>query len=76
MSTPTPRVLIADKLSPEAMDIFQRRGVEAVVRTGLSRDDLIAAIPDFDGIAVRSATKVTGPVIDAGKRLKIGRAHV
>jgi D-3-phosphoglycerate dehydrogenase len=59
------------------MEVFQRRGLEAVVRSGLTREELAEEIPHFDGIAVRSATKVTSHVINAGPRLKvIGRAGI
>jgi D-3-phosphoglycerate dehydrogenase / 2-oxoglutarate reductase len=72
-----PRVLIADALSPRAVDIFRERGVEVEVKTGLSPQDLKAIVADFDGIAVRSATKVTKPIIEAATRLKvIGRAGI
>ncbi len=54
-----PRVLIADKLSPTAVQIFKDRGVETNVKTGLERDELIKIIGDYDGIAIRSATKIT-----------------
>ena len=52
-----PRVLIADKLSPAAIDIFKQRGVDADVKTGLSKEELLKIINDYDGLAVRSATK-------------------
>jgi D-3-phosphoglycerate dehydrogenase len=72
-----PRVLIADKLSPAAAQIFQDRGIETDVKTGLDRDQLAAIIGDYDGIAVRSATKVTEKVIAAANGLKvIGRAGI
>ncbi len=72
-----PRVLIADKLSPRAAEIFEERGVEAVVETGLAPADLEARIGDFDGLAVRSSAKVTAQVLAAGKRLKVvGRAGI
>jgi D-3-phosphoglycerate dehydrogenase / 2-oxoglutarate reductase len=71
------RVLIADDLSPRAAEIFRERGIEADVRVGLSPADLEAAIADYDGLAVRSATKATAKVIAAAKRLKvIGRAGI
>jgi D-3-phosphoglycerate dehydrogenase / 2-oxoglutarate reductase len=73
----TPRVLIADSLSPAAVEIFRRRGVEADVKVGLSKPELLAVIGDYDGLAVRSATKADKDVIAAGKRLKvIGRAGI
>ena len=72
-----PRVLIADKLSPAAVDIFKARGVEADIKTGLSKDELLAIIADYDGLAVRSATKADKDVIAAAKSLKvIGRAGI
>ncbi len=73
----TPRVLIADELSPAALRIFAERGVIAEQRTGLGRDELLAVIGEYDGLAVRSATKVTAAVLAAGKRLKVvGRAGI
>jgi len=72
-----PKVLISDKLSPAAIDIFKQRGVEVDVKTGLERDELIKIIDQYDGLAIRSATKVTQPVIDAAKNLKVvGRAGI
>jgi D-3-phosphoglycerate dehydrogenase / 2-oxoglutarate reductase len=72
-----PRVLIADKLSSAAAQIFRDRGIETDVKTGLERDALIKIIGDYDGIAVRSATKVTEKVIAAANGLKvIGRAGI
>ena len=72
-----PTVLIADKLSPAAVDVFRQRGVEADVRTGLSPEELKTVIADYDGLAIRSATKVTAEVLDAAARLKVvGRAGI
>jgi D-3-phosphoglycerate dehydrogenase / 2-oxoglutarate reductase len=72
-----PRVLIADKLSPAAIEIFKQRGVDADVKTGLSKDELLKIIGDYDGLAVRSATKADKDVIAAAKTLKvIGRAGI
>ncbi|HEY3694246.1 NAD(P)-dependent oxidoreductase, partial [Phenylobacterium sp.] len=72
-----PRVLIADKLSPAAIDIFKQRGVDADVKTGLSKDELLKIIGDYDGLAVRSATKADKDVIAAAGALKvIGRAGI
>jgi hypothetical protein len=53
-----PRVLIADKLSPAAVDIFKNRGVDFDIKVGLSKDELIAVIGDYDGIAIRSGAKL------------------
>jgi D-3-phosphoglycerate dehydrogenase len=72
-----PRVLIADKLSQAAVDIFTQRGVDADVKTGLSKDELLKIIGDYDGLAIRSATKADKDVIAAAKQLKvIGRAGI
>jgi D-3-phosphoglycerate dehydrogenase / 2-oxoglutarate reductase len=72
-----PKVLIADKLSPAAIDIFKARGVDADVKTGLAKDELLKIIGDYDGLALRSATKVDKEVIAAAKRMKvIGRAGI
>jgi D-3-phosphoglycerate dehydrogenase len=77
MSTAKPRVLIADKLSPAALAIFKERGIEADTKTNLKQDELIAIIGDYDGLAVRSATKVTAEVLKAAKKLKVvGRAGI
>jgi D-3-phosphoglycerate dehydrogenase len=72
-----PRVLIADQLSPAALKIFADRGVDADTKTGLSKDELLKIIDQYDGLAVRSATKADKDVIAAAKRLKvIGRAGI
>ncbi len=72
-----PKVLIADKLSDDAADILRERGVEVDIETGLSPEDLIARIPAYEGLAVRSATKATAEVIAAAESLKvIGRAGI
>ena len=72
-----PKVLIADQLSPAAVEIFRLRGVAADVRTGLSKDELIKIIGDYDGLAVRSATKADKAVLAAAAKLKVvGRAGI
>jgi D-3-phosphoglycerate dehydrogenase len=72
-----PRVLIADKLSPAAVAIFKERGVEADVKTGLTKDQLLEIIDQYDGLAVRSATKADKDVIAKAKTMKvIGRAGI
>ncbi len=71
------KVLIADEMSPRAAEIFADRGVETDVKTGLSPDELIACIAEYDGLAIRSATKVTAAVLAAAENLKvIGRAGI
>jgi len=72
-----PKVLIADQLSPRAVEIFAERGIAAEVKTGLKPDALAAIIGAYDGLAVRSATKVTADLIAAGSKLRvIGRAGI
>ncbi len=60
-----PRVLIADSLSPAAVEIFRQRGIDTDIKTGLSKDELIAVIGDYDGLVVRSDTKPNKDVIAA-----------
>jgi D-3-phosphoglycerate dehydrogenase len=72
-----PKVLIADALSPRAVEIFQERGLSVDVREGLKPDELKACIGSYDGLAVRSATKVTADVLAAAANLKVvGRAGI
>ncbi|MEY4254903.1 MAG: D-3-phosphoglycerate dehydrogenase [Pseudomonadota bacterium] len=72
-----PRVLIADQLSPAAVKIFEARGVQADVITGLTKDQLLDIIDQYDGLAVRSATKADKDVIAKAKNLKVvGRAGI
>ncbi|BBK35018.1 D-3-phosphoglycerate dehydrogenase [Allostella sp. ATCC 35155] len=72
-----PKVLIADSLSPRAVEIFRRRGIEVDVKTGLKPAELRAIIGGYDGLAVRSATKATREALAVADRLKvIGRAGI
>jgi D-3-phosphoglycerate dehydrogenase len=72
-----PKVLISDKLSPAAIEIFKQRGIEVDVKTGLSKEELAEIIGGYDGLAVRSASKVTEKVLAKADRLKvIGRAGI
>ena len=72
-----PKVLIADELSPKALEIFRSRGIEVDVRIGLKKTELLNIIDGYDGLAVRSATKADKEIIAAAKRLKvIGRAGI
>lgn len=69
------KVLVSDNLSPQGVDILKKAGLEVDVKTGMSPEELVACIPQYDGIVIRSATKLTADVIAAAKRLKvIGRA--
>ncbi len=72
-----PKVLISDKLSPAAVAIFKDRGIETDVKPGLSPAELRAIIGAYDGLAIRSATKVTKELLDAAPNLKVvGRAGI
>ena len=72
-----PRVLISDALSPAAVAIFKERGVEADNKPGMTKEELLAVVDQYDGIAIRSATKITKDVIAAAKKLKVvGRAGI
>jgi D-3-phosphoglycerate dehydrogenase len=74
-----PKVLISDALSPAAVAIFKDRGLDVDFQPNLGKDKdkLAAAINGFDGLAIRSATKVTAKMLEQAKNLKvIGRAGI
>src|SRR5438309_3318147 len=72
-----PKVLISDQMDPKAAEIFRAGGVEVDEKTGLTKDALKAIIGEYDGLAIRSATKVTPDVLEAATNLKvIGRAGI
>ena len=67
---------MADPLAEDGLERLRRAG-EVTVVSKLPEAELIARIPDFDALVVRSETRVTGPVIDAGRKLRVvGRAGV
>ncbi len=71
------RVLISDSMSPLARVAFVQRGIEVDERYGLSRVELAEAIAGYDGLALRSATKVTAELLADSRRLQvIGRAGI
>ncbi len=71
------KVLVADPISEEAIDLMRKEGLEVDVKTDIGHDELVKIIPEYDALIVRSRTKVTKDVIEAGKKLKIiGRAGV
>jgi D-3-phosphoglycerate dehydrogenase len=73
----TVRVLISDKMDPRAAAIFRERGIEVDEKPGLTPDELKAIIGEYDGLAIRSATKVTRPLLEAAANLKVvGRAGI
>ena len=72
-----PKVLISDKLSAESVKVFEKYGIEVEVNTDLSEEDLKNIISDFDGLAIRSNTKVTRELLEKADNLKIiGRAGI
>ncbi|MFM2300953.1 MAG: hypothetical protein RLZZ84_689 [Pseudomonadota bacterium] len=72
-----PRVLISDKMDPNAARIFTEMGCDVDVITGETPEQLIARIGDYDGLAIRSSTKVTKEILAAATNLKvIGRAGI
>src|SRR5215218_1515172 len=76
---PIPRVLISDALSPAAVQIFKDRGVavDFEPELGKYKDRLAAVVGGYDGLAIRSATKVTAKILESAKALKvIGRAGI
>lgn len=72
-----PKVLISDKMDPNAARIFEERGCDVDVITGETPEQLAARIGEYDGLAIRSSTKVTKAILDAATNLKvIGRAGI
>jgi len=72
------KVLVADNLSPVGIEILKNEeGIEVDVKTGMTMEELIAVIPQYEGLLVRSATKVRAEVIEAATNLKVvGRAGI
>jgi len=72
-----PKVLISDKMDPKAAEIFRARGVEVDEITGKTPEELKAIIGEYDGLAIRSSTRVTQEILDAATNLKVvGRAGI
>jgi len=72
-----PKVLISDKMSPLAEQCFKKRGIDVDVKPGMTPEELKACIGDYDGLAIRSATKATKEILDAATNLKVvGRAGI
>jgi D-3-phosphoglycerate dehydrogenase len=71
------KVLISDKLSPKAKEIFENNNIEVDVKVGMTPEELAACIGEYDGLAIRSATKVTKEILAKAKNLKVvGRAGI
>jgi len=74
---PAARVLVAEPLSATGLAVLKEAGLAADVKTDLAREQLVAAIGDYDALVVRSATKVDRELLTAGKKLRVvGRAGV
>ncbi|MCU0859505.1 MAG: phosphoglycerate dehydrogenase [Thermoplasmata archaeon] len=70
------KVLVADDISKNGIEMLRAKGYKVDVRTGLKEDELVKAIKDYDVMLVRSATKVTRKIIEASKLKVIGRAGI
>jgi len=69
------KVLVSDNISPKGVEILKKAGLEVDVKTGMKPEELKACIGEYDGLVIRSATKVTAEIINAAANLKvIGRA--
>ncbi|GIL40133.1 phosphoglycerate dehydrogenase [Roseiterribacter gracilis] len=72
-----PNVLVSDELSPRAVEIFRERGIDVDFKPGLKPDELKKIIGQYDGLAIRSSTKVTKELLEHALALKvIGRAGI
>jgi D-3-phosphoglycerate dehydrogenase len=70
------KILVADKLSQSGIDVLSK-DIDVDIKTGLSEDEIVKIVPDYEGLIVRSSTQVTKRIIEAGKKLRvIGRAGV
>uniref|UniRef100_A0A8C9VFU3 phosphoglycerate dehydrogenase n=1 Tax=Scleropages formosus TaxID=113540 RepID=A0A8C9VFU3_SCLFO len=69
------RILISESVDPCCKKILQENGIEVTEKQNLTKDELVAEIKDYEGLVVRSATKITAEIINAADNLKIiGRA--
>ena len=66
-----PKVLISDKISKPAIEIFKNNNIDVDYKPGISEEELINIINDYDALAIRSATKVTEAVIMKATKLKV-----
>jgi D-3-phosphoglycerate dehydrogenase len=71
------KILISDNLAPVGAQILLDAGLEVDIKTGLAPEDLKKIIPEYEGLIIRSATKVTAEIIEAATNLKVlGRAGI
>ncbi len=72
-----PKVLISDSMSSQAVAVFEERGIDVTQSAKLSESELLDIIGEFDGLAIRSSTKVTAELLERAKKLKVvGRAGI
>jgi len=69
-SLPRPKVLVPEKVSPDGLALLQE-SLDVHERKGLTQEQLLEAIPEYDALIVRSETKVNAALLAAGKRLKV-----
>lgn len=65
------RVLVCDTISKDSIELMENQGLNVDIKLGLSEEELIGIIPSYDAVIVRSATKITAPVINSSSRLKL-----
>jgi D-3-phosphoglycerate dehydrogenase len=65
------KVLVSDPMAPEGVEILEQAGFDVDVKTGLSPEERLAIIGDYDGMIIRSATKVTAELLDQAQKLKV-----
>lgn len=71
------KVLVSDNLAPVGAQILRDAGLEVDIKTGMSPEELKKEIAQYDGLVIRSATKVTAEIIEAAEKLKVvGRAGI
>lgn len=73
------KILVSDPLSEEGLAILRESGIPVDVKPGLTEDELCAIVGEYDGLVIRSGTKVTAKVIEAGSKgllRVVGRAGV
>lgn len=71
------RILVADSLSDKGLALMREAGLQVDVKTGLSEDELVGIVGEYDGLIVRSSTNVTRRIVEAAKRMQVmGRAGV
>ena len=77
METKLPKVLISDKLSNSAVEVFKKLNIETDYKPGINETELLKIIHNYDGLAIRSATNVTKEIFEKGTNLKVvGRAGI